>query len=183
MLGTSNLGTWNGHWIHNAKPTWNLHMIASDSAKYIKILRWKAAWYQKIGGPNSLWQVQPCNFLKCLWLTCRSQNSPPARCGSLDFKKGAAPSPSCLCLPLRLLLLLLLLPPSLPSTPISFPFLLVCSSCSLSWLWVSFVASHFASSGGSCAPLNPNSILRALEAAGHAWARTLSRAPDVAGHT
>ena len=99
MLGTSNFGTWNGHWIHNAKPTWNLHMIASNSAKYIKILRWKTAWYQKIGRPNSPWQVQSCNFLKCLWLTCRSQNSPRVsrfskRCNSFSFLSSSSASSS-----------------------------------------------------------------------------------------
>ena len=62
----------------------------------------------------------------------------PASWRSLDFRSGATP-PS-------------LLPPTLPPTS---PLLLVCSSCSSAWLWVSIVAS-IASSGCIWARLDPN---------------------------
>ena len=55
-------------------------------------------------------------------------------------------------------LLLLLLPPTPP--PPTSPLLLVCSSCSLSWLWVSIVVSHITSSGCSGPRLDPNTCQR-----------------------
>ena len=83
--------------------------------------------------------------------------SPPARWGSLDFNKGATPSPSNLHLHL------------LPATS---PLRLVWSSCSC--------CEAYREPRMHC---SANSVSRALEAAAHAWARTLYRALRMQLHT